>query len=128
MPPSDTSSTATRPSRRATHASRSTAALAVVLRVEKPAAGTAVGLALAFSSVLWLTGVGSLDIGASVIAVNSLSCALYVVLAKPVVERVGALTLVTWAFTWGAFMLAPLGGLRLAVGVTEWGARGASPW
>jgi drug/metabolite transporter (DMT)-like permease len=100
-----------------------TAALAVVLRVEKPAARTAVGLALAFGGVLWLTGVGSLDVGATVIAINCLSYALYIVLAKPVLARVGALTLVTWAFTWGAVMLAPVGALRLAAGVTEWGAR-----
>ena len=100
-----------------------TAALAVVLRVEKPAARTAVGLALAFGGVLWLTGVGSLDVGATVIAINCLSYALYIVLAKPVLARVGALTLVTWVFTWGAVMLVPVGALRLAAGVTEWGAR-----
>jgi drug/metabolite transporter (DMT)-like permease len=101
-----------------------TAALAVLLRVEKPAARTAVGLALAFSGVLWLTGGGSLDVGATLIAVNCLSYALYIVLAKPVLERVGALTLVTWVFTWGAVMMVPVGGLRLVVGVQEWGARG----
>jgi len=101
-----------------------TAALAVLLRVEKPAARTAVGLALAFSGVLWLTGGGSLDVGAALIAVNCLSYALYIVLAKPVLERVGALTLVTWVFTWGALMMVPVGGLRLVAGVQEWGARG----
>ncbi len=101
-----------------------TAALAVLLRLEKPAARTAVGLALALSGVLWLTGGGSLDVGATLIAINCLSYALYIVLAKPVLGRVGALTLVTWVFSWGALMMAPVGGLRLLAGVHEWGARG----
>ena len=98
-----------------------TAALAVALRIERPAASTAAGLVLAFAGVLWLTGIGSVDVGVVVIALNCLSYSLYIVLSKGVLERVGALTLVTWAFTWGALMLLPLGGLRLAVGVTQWG-------
>jgi drug/metabolite transporter (DMT)-like permease len=101
-----------------------TAALAIVFKVEKPVARTGVGLALAFSGVLWLTGIGSIDVGATVIAINCLSYAFYIVLSKPVLERVGALTLVTWAFTWGAVLLAPIGGLPLVEGVTQWGARG----
>jgi drug/metabolite transporter (DMT)-like permease len=101
-----------------------TASLAIVLRVERAAASTAVGLALALGGVLWLTGVGRVDVGAVLIAVNCLSYSLYIVLSKGVLERLGALTLVTWAFTWGALMLVPVGGLALVRGAAEWGARG----
>lgn len=101
-----------------------TAAVAIVLRVERADARTAIGLALAFAGVLWLTGIGSIDVGAIVIAVNCLSYSLYIVLSKPVIERVGATTLVTWLFTWGAVMFAPLGGFALASGAPHWSARG----
>lgn len=97
-----------------------TAALAVLLRIERPAASTALGLALAFGGVLWLTGIGHVDLGALVIAVNCLSYSFYIVLSKGVLERVGALTLVTWAFTWGAVMLAPVGGAALVTGMAAW--------
>lgn len=101
-----------------------TAAAAIVLRVERADVRTAIGLALAFAGVLWLTGIGSVDVGAIVIAINCLSYSLYIVLSKPVIERVGATTLVTWLFTWGALMFAPFGGVALASGARHWSPRG----
>ncbi len=101
-----------------------TAALAVVLRIERPSARTAVGLALAVAGVVWLTGLHSLDLGALAIAANCLSYALYLVLAKRTVERVGALHLVTWLFTWGVVIFSPIGGPALVRGALEWGPRG----
>jgi drug/metabolite transporter (DMT)-like permease len=101
-----------------------TAAVAIVLRVERADARTWIGLALAFAGVLWLTGIGRIDVGALVIALNCLSYSLYIVLSKPVIQRVGAATLVTWLFTWGAVILAPLGGVALVSGATHWSARG----
>ena len=101
-----------------------TAAVAIVLRVERADVRTWIGLALAFAGVLWLTGIGSIDVGALVIALNCLSYSLYIVLSKPVIERVGAATLVTWLFTWGAVILAPLGGVALVSGAAHWSARG----
>jgi drug/metabolite transporter (DMT)-like permease len=100
-----------------------TAALAVLLRIERPRVRTGLGLALAFGGVLHLTGLGHVDRGVLVIALNCLSYSLYVVLAKSVLERVGALTLVGWAFTWGALALLPVGIGRLAAGVPEWSGR-----
>jgi drug/metabolite transporter (DMT)-like permease len=100
-----------------------TAALAVAFRIERPAVTTAGGLVLAFAGVLWLTGIGSVDVGVLVIALNCLSYSFYIVLSKGVLQRVGALTLVTWAFTWGALAMLPLGGLRLAAGAVHWEAR-----
>jgi drug/metabolite transporter (DMT)-like permease len=100
-----------------------TAALAIVLRVERADVRTGIGLVLAFAGVLWLTGIGSIDLGAVVIAINCLSYSLYIVLSKPVIERVGATTLVTWLFTWGVVMLAPIGGVALVSGALHWSAR-----
>jgi len=100
-----------------------TAALAVAFRIEPARVRTGLGLALALSGVLWLTGVGSIDFGAAVIALNCLSYSLYIVLSKSVLQRVGPLTLVTWLFTWGAILLAPLGAVPLAHGLVAWGGR-----
>jgi drug/metabolite transporter (DMT)-like permease len=45
------------------------------------------------------------------------------VLSKNVIVRVGALSLVTWIFTWGALMFAPLGAWPLMSGAASWGPR-----
>ena len=100
-----------------------TAALAVAMRFERGSARTALGLALAFAGVLWLTGIGSLDWGALAIAANCLSYALYLVLSRSAVVRLGALTVVTWIFTWGALMFAPLGARPLLAGAASWSPR-----
>jgi drug/metabolite transporter (DMT)-like permease len=100
-----------------------TAALAVAFGLESPSGRAALGLALAIGGVLWLTGVGSLDLGALAIAANCLSYSLYIVLSKRVIERVGAMTLVTWLFAWGAILFAPLGGPALLHGATGWSGR-----
>jgi drug/metabolite transporter (DMT)-like permease len=97
-----------------------TAALAVVFRVEPPRARTGLGLALALAGVLFLTGIRSVDLGALVIAANCFSYALYIVFSKRVVEREGAVTVITWLFTWGALLLAPLGAWPLVRGATTW--------
>lgn len=101
-----------------------TAALSIALGIERPTARTAVGLALAFTGVLCLTGIGSIDLGALVIALNCLSYSLYIALSKRVIERVGALMLVTWLFVWGALMFAPVGLRPLVDGAAHWSARG----
>jgi drug/metabolite transporter (DMT)-like permease len=101
-----------------------TATLAIAFGVERASARTVVGLALALGGVLWLTGIGSLDVGALVIAVNCLSYAFYIVLSRTMVQRLGAVPFVTWIFAWGAVLLAPLGGWPLARGMAEWGPRG----
>jgi drug/metabolite transporter (DMT)-like permease len=99
-----------------------TAGLAVAFGLESPRARTALGLALAIAGVLRLTGVGSLDMGAISIAANCLSYSFYIVLSKRVIERVGAFTVVTWLFTWGALFFAPLGAPALVRGAPAWDA------
>jgi drug/metabolite transporter (DMT)-like permease len=85
------------------------AGLAVIFGKEKLSWRTVAGLALALLGVLSLIGNGSLDRGAILVALNSLSYAAYVVLSRDVVVRVGALRTVAWLFTYGALLFAPLG-------------------
>jgi drug/metabolite transporter (DMT)-like permease len=97
------------------------AAFAVALRLERAHPRTGIGIALAIGGVLWLTGVGSLDYGALSIALNCVAYALYIVLAKPVIDRLGSPTVVAWLFTWGALIMGPFGGPPLARGAVHWG-------
>jgi drug/metabolite transporter (DMT)-like permease len=84
-------------------------ALAVLFGKERLVGRTVVGLALAFGGVLSLIGVGSIDRGAILVALNSLSYAAYIVLSRDVVLRVGALRTVAWIFTYGAIVFLPIG-------------------
>jgi drug/metabolite transporter (DMT)-like permease len=85
------------------------AALAVLLGKEVLSWRTVVGLTLALLGVLSMVGNGSLDRGALLVALNSLSYAAYVVLSRDVVVRVGPLRTVAWLFTYGALMFVPFG-------------------
>jgi drug/metabolite transporter (DMT)-like permease len=67
------------------------------------------GLACSGLGIFILTGITSLDSGAVLIAVNSVSYAAYVVLSRGLFQKFGALTVVTWVFTWGAISFAPFG-------------------
>jgi drug/metabolite transporter (DMT)-like permease len=101
-----------------------TAALAVLFRQERATVRMGVGIAFALAGVLWLTGIHEVDRGAAVVALNCLSYSFYIVLAKPIIERLGSLTVVTWVFTWGLVVFAPFGGVALVAGAATWGARG----
>ncbi len=96
------------------------AAFAAAFGIERPHPRTGVGIALAIGGVLWLTGIGSLDHGVVAIAFNCLAYALYIVLSKPVIDRLGSATVVAWLFTWGALIMAPFGGPRLLAGAAHW--------
>lgn len=86
-----------------------TAVLAVVARQERVSAGLVIGLVLALTGALELTGVTHVDRGATLVLVNSLSYALYLVLGRSVIQRLGALTVIRWIFTWGALSFLPIG-------------------
>ena len=101
-----------------------TAALAVVFRVERPSARHAIGFALALAGVVWLTGIRSVDKGALLVSVNSLSYSAYLVLSRATVVRLGAWTVVTWVFVWGALLFVPYGGPILVHEVPTWTPRG----
>ncbi len=85
------------------------AALAVLFGKETLRLRTVVGLLLAMAGVVSLIGIGSIDRGAILVALNSLSYAAYVVLSRDVVVRVGALRAVAWVFTYAAMIFAPFG-------------------
>ena len=85
------------------------AALAVLFKKERFSWRTALGVSIAMAGVLSLVGQGSLDRGAILVALNSLSYAAYIVLARDVVLRVGTLRTVAWVFTYGALSFAIVG-------------------
>jgi drug/metabolite transporter (DMT)-like permease len=85
------------------------AGLAVLFGKERLRLRTVIGLTLAILGVLSLIGNGSLDRGAILVALNSLSYAAYVVLSRDVVLRVGALRAVAWIFTYAALLFVPFG-------------------
>jgi drug/metabolite transporter (DMT)-like permease len=95
-------------------------AIAVLCRKEAGTWRTGLGIALALSGVLWLTGVGSgalspstradgSGLGAAILSLNCLSYATYVVFSRDVVREIGSFRLMAWVFTYGALMFAPLG-------------------
>jgi drug/metabolite transporter (DMT)-like permease len=102
-----------------------TATLAVVLRHERATARLGLGLALALAGVLWLTGVRAVDRGAVLVAANSLAYSFYVVLARRIIQRLGALVVVAWLFTWGALIFAPVGVTALASEAGAWSGKAA---
>jgi drug/metabolite transporter (DMT)-like permease len=101
------------------------AALAVLFRKERFVARTAIGLGLAVGGVVSLTGVGGLDRGAVLVALNSLCYSAYVVLSRDTVLRVGALRIMAWLFTYGAITFAPLGVRPMLAALPEITPRGA---
>jgi drug/metabolite transporter (DMT)-like permease len=111
-----------------------TATLAVVFRKEAASLRTGGGLALALSGMLWLTfsggkvaGLGGLlqamDRGAVLVALNSLAYAAYLVFARDLIRRLGAVTVVAWVFTWGALLFAPVGVPALWLDAGGWSLR-----
>lgn len=97
-----------------------TAALSVAFRVERSSARLWLGLAISVAGVLHLTGVRSVDRGAVLVTVNSLCYSAYLVLARNLVRRLGAFTVVTWAFTFGALVFAPFAAPSLVRDVPGW--------
>ena len=100
-----------------------TAAIAAVMRIERITKVLAVGLSLAVVGVVCLTGVRNIDRGAAIITLNALCYSAYIVLSRKVIQRVGAITLVTWLFVFGAISFAPLGVPALAANVPHWTSR-----
>jgi drug/metabolite transporter (DMT)-like permease len=97
-----------------------TAALAIATRQERPRWRTGAGLAIAIAGVLWLIGVKEVDRGAVLVALNCFAYSLYIVLGRSVIQRLGAMTVMTWVFTWGAIMFAPVGIAPLVRGFGAW--------
>jgi len=99
------------------------AGMAVMVGQERASARLGVGIAIALGGVVWLTGVRSVDRGALVVLLNCLSYSAYIVYSRGIIRRLGALTVITWVFTWGAVLFAPLGAAALASGMVTWTPR-----
>lgn len=100
-----------------------TAALSVAFRVERPSLRLGAGLGLAVCGVLWLTGVRAIDRGAVLVTMNSLCYALYLVLSRGLLRKLGALTVITWVFSLGALLFAPIGLPSLIRAAPSWSPR-----
>jgi drug/metabolite transporter (DMT)-like permease len=81
------------------------------------------GLALSIAGVVSLTGAQRVDLGAVIVVGNCLSYACYVVFSRETIQRLGAPTVITWVFTWGALLFAPLGASDLVAGAPSWTPR-----
>lgn len=103
-----------------------TAVVTVAMGRESPSLRLWAGVAASFAGVAWLVGVRSVDVGAMVIAANCLSYSLYLVLSGPTIQRLGAIRMITWVFTWGAVLFAPIGVPALIADAPTWTPRGMS--
>ncbi len=101
-----------------------TAAMAVAARQERASVRLAVGLVTSIVGVVSLTGIQRVDLGALVVVANCVAYSAYIVLSRATIRRLGTLTLVTWLFTWGALLFAPIGMRDLVAGAPQWTPRG----
>jgi drug/metabolite transporter (DMT)-like permease len=103
-----------------------TAAMAVGLGQERASVRLGVGLVTSIVGVVSLTGIQRVDLGALVVVANCVSYSAYIVFSRETIRRLGTLTVVTWVFTWGAILFAPIGMRDLLAGAPEWTTRGWS--
>jgi len=101
-----------------------TAALSVILGRERSSTRLWIGLFIAASGVVWLTGVTSVDRGAVLVTLNSIFYSAYVVLSQPLVQKLGAMTVITWLFVWGAAIFFPFAIGHLLRNLPQWTPRG----
>ena len=100
------------------------AVMAVAARQERASVRLGAGLAAAIGGVVWITGVHKVDKGALVVVANCLSYAVYIVYSRATIRRLGALSVITWVFTWASALFAPIGLPALLSGAPTWTARG----
>ncbi|MBI4248542.1 MAG: DMT family transporter [Elusimicrobia bacterium] len=94
-----------------------TVAFALLLGSERVSARRLCGIGLALAGVLWLTGAGAADVnpglyalaGNVMILINCASYSLYLVLSRPMTERMDPLSMMAWIFTFGFIGILPLG-------------------
>jgi drug/metabolite transporter (DMT)-like permease len=101
-----------------------TAAIAVITGAERPTVRLALGILSSVAGALWLTGIHEVDKGAAIVVANSLSYSAYVVFSRSIIRRLGAVVVVTWVFTWGAVLFAPIGLPALVADAPAWTPRG----
>lgn len=96
------------------------AAIAVATKRDQLSVRGVVGIALALLGILVLTHFALPRGGDALVLLNSLCYAFYVVYAKGVLQRYGAMTVMAWIFGLGTLMFAPFGGPELATELVAW--------
>jgi drug/metabolite transporter (DMT)-like permease len=96
------------------------AVIAVAAKRDQLSLRGAAGIALALFGILVLTHFALPRGGDALVLLNSLCYAFYVVYAKGVLQRYGAMTVMAWIFGLGALMFAPFGGADLAAEFASW--------
>lgn len=109
-----------------------TAAIAIALKREAASAARIAGIALACAGALLVVGGEGFSgtrgsvIGAVMIVLNCLSYATYLVLSKPDMARLSAVTVVARMFVVGALLMLPIAAVPLAR--EEWQDVGTASW
>lgn len=89
--------------------------VAVLLGIEKAGWRKTTGIGLAFVGVLVMVGAGRAAFGAAnalgnlLVALNALSYAIYLVIARDLLRTYRPLTVAAWTFTFGALVIVPVG-------------------
>lgn len=107
-------------------------ATSILLGYERGSRKTLIGVLLSAAGVLYLVNplnanlTGSTTLGNVLILTNSFLYALYLVISKSLIERYGALNVVTWIFLVGSLITIPVGIYSLqrenlaAISATTW--------
>lgn len=109
-----------------------TLAIGMLLKREKPNGRRILGVFITMVGVAVLVRIERFDLSSATLVGNLLflantsSYALYLVLAKPLVSRVGAMSAVGWLFLFGAIEALPWTGP--AVAATDWTALSGGAW
>ncbi len=103
-----------------------TALISVLLGTDRASVRLFAGVLASFGGVAYLVGVRHVDVGALIIAANCLSYSAYLVLAGKTIRKIGAIPTISWVFTWGSILFAPIGLVAIARDAPQWTGRGAS--
>lgn len=100
------------------------------LGVERFTGRRVFGILLAAAGAIFLIGPDRIElnldttVGNTMILINSLSYALFLVLSKPILKRYDSMTVTLWVFLFGLLMVVPFGATSLA----QSGAMQTMPW
>jgi drug/metabolite transporter (DMT)-like permease len=96
------------------------AAVAALSGRERLTVRSAAGIALALLGIAVLSRFAIPELGDLLVLLNAFSYAFYVVFAKGPLARHGTMSVMAWAFGWGALIFAPVGGVALVRDAPTW--------
>ncbi len=94
--------------------------VSVLLGLEKLSTRAALGMLVAASGVVFLIDPlradfsGEKTLGNTLLVANTLAYGAYISISQDVFKRYGALTAMSWVFTFGCIIAVPLGGIQIA--------------